>query len=262
MFVTKMGAKAWRSSIAFIKNLTHNNSVTKNVNAKRVDSCGLTLSTLGQDTIQISSRAKQTVTTPLIETPSGTFEVAQVSMHHNLHGGNTSYRDVYKTLTSDKPIDADNLRWMPELLPKMHKIDKEFANLPPLERDCIVWRGRAEHPLCKYLNEDFRIIDNAKVGDVIIPDASYSYTAFDKSLASHWSSSIEGRTMMYKIRLPKGAKVSRNLEHGGEAVMPRNAEYRLISKTTNGEHIEVELEYILPKKDNVAEIEELMKKFQ
>ena len=67
--------------------------------------------------------------------------------------------------------------------------------------------------------------------------------------------------MMFKIKLPKGAKVSRNLEHGGEVVIPRNAEYRLISKTTNGDHTEVELEYILPKNDNVAEIEELMKKF-
>lgn len=67
--------------------------------------------------------------------------------------------------------------------------------------------------------------------------------------------------MMFKIKLPKGAKVSRNLEHGGEVVMPRNAEYRLLSKSTNGNHTEVELEYILPKKDNVTEIEELIKKF-
>lgn len=50
--------------------------------------------------------------------------------------------------------------------------------------------------------------------------------------------------MMFKIKLPKGAKVSRNLEHGGEVVMPRNAEYRLLSKSTNGNHTEVELEYI------------------
>ena len=66
---------------------------------------------------------------------------------------------------------------------------------------------------------------------------------------------------MYKIRIPKGAKVSRNLEHGGEVVMPRNAQYRIISKTTYDYRIEVELENILPKKDNVAEIEELIEKF-
>ena len=43
--------------------------------------------------------------------------------------------------------------------------------------------------------------------------------------------------------------------------MPRNAQYRLITKTTYGNRTEVELEYILPEKDNVAEIEELIKKF-
>lgn len=56
------------------------------------------------------------------------------------------------------------------------------------------------------------------------------------------------RTIMYEIHLPKGAKVSRNLEHGGEVVMPRGAQYKVLDKKVaqNGD-IEVALEYILPK---------------
>ena len=66
---------------------------------------------------------------------------------------------------------------------------------------------------------------------------------------------------MYTIRLPRGAKVSRSLEHGGEVLMPRNAEYRVVSKTVKGNHTEVTLEYILPKKDNLQEINELMARY-
>lgn len=170
-------------------------------------------------------------------------------------------REAYRATKSGKTVDADDMFDVVHGLPRMLKIDKEFAKLPPLEKECIVWRGRFEHPVIERLNQDFKIIDNAKIGDVIIPDTGYSYTGFTKELASHWSNSCGGRTMMFKIKLPKGAKVSRNLEHGGEVVMPRNAEYRLLSKSTNGNHTEVELEYILPKKDNVTEIEELIKKF-
>ena len=43
--------------------------------------------------------------------------------------------------------------------------------------------------------------------------------------------------------------------------MPRNAEYRVVSKTVKGNHTEVTLEYILPQKDNLQEANELMAKF-
>lgn len=38
--------------------------------------------------------------------------------------------------------------------------------------------------------------------------------------------------MLEIIRIPKGARVSRNMEHGGEILMPRGAAYKLISKET------------------------------
>lgn len=263
MFITKFGIKVWYNSKALIKSLTHSvNKVPVNQNA---DTCGLSLKRLEQDTVSITNRAEKmikTVNQPTISTAPEVFDGSQVSMHHHLNGGNTMYREAYKAAIKNQPLnDEEDIMFVRCGLPKMLKIDKEFAKLPPLEKDCIVYRGRFEHPVAEYLNEDFTIIDNAKIGDIIIPDKGYSYTGFTKELASRWSSSCGGRTMFFKIRLPKGAKVSRNLEHGGEVVMPRNAEYRLLSKSTNGNHTDVELEYILPKNDNVAEIEELMKRF-
>ena len=188
------------------------------------------------------------------------FEGSQVPMHHKLNALNTVYRVAYLAATSGKPVSADDMLDFKTGLPKMLEIDREFAKLPPLEKNIVVWRGRSENPVIERLNDDFRIIDNAKVGDIIVPDVAYSYAAFERRLASNWSSSFGERTMMLEIRLPQGAKVSRNLEHGGEVVIPRNAEYRLLSKTIKDNHIEVELEYILPKNDNVAEIEELMQR--
>ena len=101
----------------------------------------------------------------------------------------------------------------------------------------------------KRLNADFEIMDTAKVGDVVVPDTAYSYTAFSRQLAEGWGTHSDcARSIMYEIHLPKGAKVSRNLEHGGEVVMPRGAQYKVVDKKVhdNGD-IEAVLEYILPK---------------
>lgn len=67
--------------------------------------------------------------------------------------------------------------------------------------------------------------------------------------------------MLEIIRIPKGARVSRNMEHGGEILMPRGAAYKLISKETTSEgEIKVVLEYILPKSkypDDIGQIGKL-----
>lgn len=259
MFLTKLGAKVYQGSKSIINILTRNKSL-KNMGTQSADSCGLALKTLETDTVQIANKVKQPVTEviqPTIKTAPAVFEGSQVPMHHNIHGGNIRIHEVSKDIISPDPEDIEYAK---HVLSYMHKVDKEFAKLPPIEKDCIVWRGRCEH-FIKRWNTDFEIIEHAKVGDVIIPDTGYSYTGFTRELAECWGRPAEGKSIMYKIKLPKGAKVSRNLEHGGEVVMPRNAEYRVLSKTTNGSRTEVELEYILPTKDNVTEIEELMRKF-
>ncbi|MCQ2753911.1 MAG: hypothetical protein MJ231_02565 [bacterium] len=266
MFIADLGIKAWQGGKTLINSLTHSKGIVRRVNAHE-DTCGLVLNTLKSDTLSITSKVEQAtkvVTKSTIPIAPMVFEGSQVSMHSLLHGQNTSIREIYKMVASGQPLtNTTDIKMVTSGLPAILKVDKEFAKIPPIETDCIVYRGRIEHPISEYFNEDFRIIDKAKIGDIIIPDSGYSYTASKIELAEHFGSSRSDRTMMLKIRLPKGAKVSQGDAKGLgiEVVMPRNAEYRLLSKSTNGNHTEVELEYILPKKDNVVEIEELMKRF-
>lgn len=248
-----------------ITSRVHVNPVPKtNVvsNAVKTETCGLSLKPLEQDVVEITPKVEkvsQTVTKPVIETAPVVFKGLVVPMHHDLSGRNNYYREAYGQITGITPI-KDSLESIKNILNSMKKVDEKFAELIPLEKECIVWRGRSEHDTIERWNRDFKIIDDAKVGDIIVPDTGYSYTGFKRELAEHWADFIGKRSMMYKIILPKGAKVSRNSEHGGEVVMPRNAQYRLVSKTTYGKRTEVVMEYILPEKDNVAEIKELIKK--
>ena len=263
MSIPKLGTKVLNSVNTLVKSSTQSKIIIEKTSRKNVSTCRPILKTLEKDTVQITGKEKisKAAAKTAVQTSPAVFQGSQVSMHHYLNGDNTNIRVAYKAAKSAGPLTKFEKRAVQCQLRTMLDADKEFAKLPPLEKDCIVWRGRAENPIIERFNEDFGIIDKAKIGDIIIPDTGYSYTAFKRELAENWSSPIDGRSMMYKIKLPKGAKVSRNLEHGGEVVMPRNAEYRLLSKTTQGNHTEVELEYILPQKDNVAEVEKLMKKF-
>lgn len=188
-----------------------------------------------------------------------TSEATQIKEHHYLNGKNHIYRDTPEKLegngkTFDDFTDGEwdalsreekrlcdrnenYLRYNAE----MKRIDKALQALPPLEKDCVFYRGIGEI----FIPDS---IINGKVGDIVVPDNGYAYTAFNRELADRFGGH------QYIIRTPKGAKVSRNMEHGGEAVFPRNAEYRIISKTkTPANDIypdgqwRIELEYILPK---------------
>ena len=157
-----------------------------------------------------------------------------IKSHHDVNGFNSDIRYDLKTKGESR---------------RAKRIDEEFKALEPTERDVTVYRGRVKNDLIQRFNEDFDIIENAKVGDVIVPDRGYSYTAMQESLAQHWAGAIKPEDgMMQEIRLPKGAKVSRNLEHGGEVLMPRGAQYMLLSKEKDELGVlKVTMEYILPK---------------
>ena len=182
----------------------------------------------------------------------------QVSMHHDINGHSSEIRYAVEARANDfKGLNEEDIRNIRATEEYMTKINKEFAQLPPLEKECIVYRGRAESPLFESSNKDFKMMDNSKVGDVVVPDTGYSYTAFNRSVAEAWGG--EGargyredgslaRSLMYEIHLPRGAKVSRNGEHSGEVLMPQGAQYIVKDKKVDKEGcMEVVLEYILPK---------------
>ena len=160
----------------------------------------------------------------------------EVDIHHSLHGMGASLRkDLVRTNGKSD--------WA-------HEIDLKFENLKPTESDCIVYRGTSKTNTS--ISPVLEIIEKANIGDRIVTNPyGYSYTAFHRSLAESFAQNglpKEKRGILSEIRIPKGAKVSRNLEHGGEIIMPRGAEYKLISKGTDPHgFFNVVLEYILPK---------------
>ncbi len=156
-----------------------------------------------------------------------TSEKTVVEEHGAINGFNNRVREFVK----GEMKDPDEIKY---LKPRMDKIDQEMANLPPLEKDCVFYRGVAD----KYISN----IINGQIGDVIVPDEGYAYGAFHRELAQRFAQTL------LVIRTPKGAKISRCGANGGEVLYPRGAEYRILSKnkSPDGQNI-IELEYVLPK---------------
>ncbi len=243
-------------------------------------------SPLEKDIVEISatSRRWQDVQKNYIPT---CFEGSEIPSHHYISGYNSKIRNILKDINLISEIyelripNFIKLFWKKNFIEhfkeqldkgiiqrrikRICKIDKEFTQLPPLEKDCIVYRGRNKSKWSiSPKNSDFHIIKKSKTGDIIIPDKAYSYCAFNRDFAQNWclQNQFGCETIMYTIRIPKGAKVSRSFEHGGEIIMPRNAKYKIISKKKKHNHTEVVLEYLLPTKDNLAETEAIVKKFK
>lgn len=185
-------------------------------------------------------------------------EGSQVPMHHDINGHNSNIRYVINHLSipEEKLSRSDRIK-RENSLARIKEYDEAFQKLVPTEKPYVVYRGRTENTIIERFNYDFKIMEEAKVGEIVTPDKGYSYCAFNKSLADNWgfygktvaSDDEVSRALTYEIHIPQGAKVSRNLEHGGEVVMPRNAHYLLKNKkvSENGDIYAI-LEYILPNK--------------
>lgn len=204
------------------------------------------------DVVQLSKQATRWTKNPNEYIPNCKIPNSEIPSHHMVDGRNTAIRsvaDLRKGIIDDC-----------ELYGGYHaiKLDKEFAKLTPLEKDCIGYRivGSSNTP---YRNKPFNVIENAKIGDTVILDEGCAYAFQQESLISLNNYNLKN-PMLEIIRIPKGARVSRNMEHGGEILMPRGAEYRLISKETasNGK-IKVGLEYILPKSKYPEDIVQIQK---
>jgi len=171
----------------------------------------------------------------------------EIEQHHDIQGLNGGIRKASTMQNNGQALDSNQI----ELL---RSVDDAFESLTPLDKDHIFYRGMSEQvmPCMKKFNKALEVFDSARVGDIIIPDSGCAYTACSKKMASNWAKGLVydgsvGRRVMLKIRAPKGAKISCNLEHGGEGLFPRNAQYRVLSKTEANGLLEAVLEYIIPK---------------
>lgn len=219
----------------------------------KVNTAGLRLAPqLEGDVVQISKQANRWTKNPNEYIPNCNIPNSQIPSHHMVDSKNSAIRDVAdlrKGIIEDCEMRSGY---------QAIKVDKEFAKLTPLEKDCIGYRivGRSDTP---FRNMPFNVIENAKIGDTVILDEGCAYAFQQESLISLNNYNLKN-PMLEIIRIPKGARVSRNMEHSGEILMPRRAEYRLISKETasNGK-IKVVLEYILPKSKYPEDIGQIRK---
>ena len=187
-------------------------------------------------------------------------ENSEIPEHHKVYGFNSFFREaIEKRANKFIGLSEDEIKKMLEREKLMEKLDKEFEQLPPLEHDCVVYKGLSEQDPNSMIkgdtqNKPFELMEKANVNDIVVPDTAYTYTAFNRSTAEAWGgegarhlgrNGKEFRIMMYEIYIPKGAKVSRNMEHNGEVLMPRGAKYKIINKKIlkNGD-MEIGLEYI------------------
>ncbi len=125
---------------------------------------------------------------------------------------------------------------------KIKEVDDLFRKATPLDKDYVVYRG-VDVPASAYRPHDIayvNLLNNCKVGDVIKPDAGYSFVALGKKevMGNYAQSGL------FEIRIPKGSKL---IYHDGwEALMPRNAQYKVLEKTVdNNGRINFVLEYII-----------------
>ena len=126
---------------------------------------------------------------------------------------------------------------------QVEQIDKIFHKATPLDKDYVVYRGldippsEMQSPIFK---EYAKLMENAKVGDVITPDAGYCFVGLRKENIGDYCANG-----LMEIRLPKGSKFV--IRNEWEAMMPRNAKYRVIDKTIGEDSkVKLVLEYILP----------------
>lgn len=219
----------------------------------KVNTTGLRLaSSLEGDVVQISKQENRWTKNPKEYIPNCKIPNSEIPSHHLVDSKNSHIRavaDLRKGIVEDDEILGGY---------QAIKLDKEFAKLTPLEKDCIGYRivGRSNTP---YRNKPFNVIENAKIGDTVILDEGCAYAFQQESLISLNNYNLKN-SMLEIIRIPKGARVSRNMEHGGEILMPRGAAYQLISKeTTFDGKIKVVLEYILPKSKYPEDIGQIQK---
>lgn len=155
-------------------------------------------------------------------------DVCKIRGHHGLNCANNWIRnDVDKYGISEAMI--------------FH--NKDFRELNPTTQDIIAYRGRLKSTINEEFNRDFKIIEKANPGDIVVPDTAYSYFAYHRELADVFKNSTN--SILYEVKIPKGSRVSRSLEHGGEVLMPAGAKYKLISKGKDPEGtLNVVMEYI------------------
>ena len=130
-----------------------------------------------------------------------------------------------------------------KLYERMLKMDEEFKKLPPVLFAQKYYRG-----IMGENNEGVKILQKANQGDIVMPDRGYAFITKSKDVADSYAryldNSAGGENVFMEIKIPRGARISRNPFHLREAVMPRNAKFEVLDKQEQEGLTKVILKYI------------------
>lgn len=144
------------------------------------------------------------------------------------------HRIYRKETIAQNGIDAvkkDCQEFLTKVEQYITKHDNSFKNIIPSPLRHTYYRGLSGE------NYGTKIINEAKVGDIIAPDLGYCFASLKKEVAMDYSnlycnSKVKDplRQCVMKIITPSGSIVSRNYSHLSEVVFPREAQYKVLKK--------------------------------
>ena len=130
-----------------------------------------------------------------------------------------------------------------KLYERMLKMDEEFKKLPP-----VIFAQKYYRGIMGENNEGVKILQKANQGDIVMPDSGYAFITKSKDVADSYAryldNSAGGENVFMEIKIPRGARISRNPFHLREAVMPRNAKFEVLDKQEQEGLTKVILKYI------------------
>ncbi len=130
-----------------------------------------------------------------------------------------------------------------KLYERMLKMDEEFKKLPP-----VIFAQKYYRGIMGENNEGVKILQKANQGDIVMPDRGYAFITKSKDVADSYAryldNSAGGENVFMEIKIPRGARISRNPFHLREAVMPRNAKFEVLDKQEQEGLTKVILKYI------------------
>ena len=168
-----------------------------------------------------------------------------VKGHHNFHATNSSYNETLEQYLKEIECIKDTdpnfykecIKHFNKSTEDLYKRNIDFTKLKPQPKDCSAYRGTS-----RYIGEqrqDFDIINSANIGDTIVPTRGFAYASHYKFGTYQYMGSpydylgnIKFEPMLIEYKIPKGAQVSSNMEHGGEVVFPALSKFKLVSKET------------------------------
>ena len=152
-----------------------------------------------------------------------------------------------KENTQDKQIVLD---FMQTLKKRINDLDDSFKNLVPSLFPKTYYRGVVGDSS----NRAIKIVNDAKVGDIIQPDLGYPFLASKKSYAEDYSQYVGGYSnpencVVMIIKTPIGTPISRDISFNTvlgdkNVVLPRGVKYEVLDKEIKNNKTYITLKYL------------------